>query len=65
MLSQIFFYNFDALRLILWLLVVSSQREVYTARPSCIWVVKEGGWGEGVRNFILLFVHYIQRLPFQ
>ena len=47
MLPQIFFLLIDALRL--GVLVVSSKREVYTARLSFIWVVKEKrGRGGGV-----------------
>ena len=45
----------DALRLILGVLIVSSKREVYTAKLSFIWVVKERGRGR-VRNFLLLCV---------
>ena len=41
-------------------MVVSSKREIYTARLSFICVVKERGGGEGGRawNFLLLCVHY-------
>ena len=64
MLSQIFFdFLIDALRLILRHSggTSSSKREVYNSQTSFIWVVKERREGQ-VRNFLLLYVHYIPLL---
>ena len=67
MLPQIFLiFLINALRLILrnsGVLVVSSKREIYTARFSFIWVMKERWEGvEQNRNFLVLCVHYILAL---
>ena len=51
MLPQIFFFFFNRCSEIFFdilrVLVVSSKREVYTARHSFIWVVKQRGEGDG------------------
>ena len=57
----IYIYIKDALKLILRELVASSKREVYRARISFIWVMKERGEAELPTPLLTLFNIELQR----